>query len=83
MPIKNEQTDEQTKSPNLDRETHDSGNCDIMPARKDKTLRQSEDETDYLTVQSDSRNREDRVASRTRSRTALKSVTFDKSKLGK
>ena len=76
----NEQTNGQTKPPNLDRETHDRGNCDIIPDRKDRTRKQREDESNYLTAHSDSKTREDRVASRTRSRTALKSVSFNKSK---
>ena len=83
LSVTDEQTDERTKSlitgKQIDRQTDDTGDCDIRPTRKESALGQSRDETDSVTVQCNSRAKEGTPASRTRSKTTtLKSVTFNK-----
>ena len=73
----NEQTNGQTKPPELDRQTSDRGDCDILPNRASK---QNKDDSGGQMTNSHSNKTDDRVSSKTRSRGVLRSVSFDQSK---
>ena len=70
----NEETNGQTKPPNIDRQTSNRGNCDILPKR---TSKQNEDDSEDQLTNSHSNRRDDKVSSNTRSRGVLRSVSFD------